>query len=61
MPNFNDVGIFRLSGIPAYAFTPVILEKKYLESIHNINERIPISILAKGQETYTYFINELLK
>jgi len=61
MPNFNDVGIFRLSGIPAYAFTPVILEKKYLESIHNINERIPVSILAKGQETYTYFINELLK
>ena len=61
MPNFNDVGIFRLSGIPAYAFTPVILDKKYLESIHNINERIPVSILAKGQETYTYFINELLK
>ena len=61
LPNFNDVGAFRKEGIQGYAITPVILEKKYLESIHNTNERIPVSILVKGQQTYVYFINDLVK
>jgi carboxypeptidase PM20D1 len=61
LPNFNDVGVFRQAGVPGFAISPVILEKKYLETIHNINERIPVSILAKGQEVYVHFINELLE
>lgn len=61
LPNFNDIGAFRKEGIQGYAITPVILEKKYLESIHNTNERIPVSILVKGQQTYVYFINDLVK
>ena len=61
LPNFNDIGIFRQAGVPGFAISPVILEKKYLETIHNINERIPVSILAKGQEVYVHFINELLE
>jgi len=59
-PNFNDVGFFREKGIPAYTVIPVILEKKYLELIHNANERIPISILKKGRDTYVNFVEELL-
>lgn len=61
LPNFNDVGVFRGAGVQGFSFTPVILEKKYLESIHNVNERIPVSVLSKGQETYTLFLNELMK
>jgi len=61
LPNFNDLGIFRQAGIQSYAVIPVILEKKYLESIHNINERIPVSVLSKGQEVYVNFMTNLLE
>ncbi|RXP55779.1 M20/M25/M40 family metallo-hydrolase [Lutibacter sp. HS1-25] len=60
-PNFNDLGIFRSKGIPGYGFTPVFFNKSYLEFIHNTNERIPVSILEKGKDTYVYFIDEMLK
>jgi acetylornithine deacetylase/succinyl-diaminopimelate desuccinylase-like protein len=61
LPNFNDVGAFRKAGVQGFAYTPVVLDKKFLESIHNVNERIPVSILRKGQEAYMFFIDDLLK
>ena len=45
----------------AYGVIPVVLEKKYLESLHNVNERIPIGILDKGKSTYVRFIELLLQ
>ena len=60
LPNFNDVGAFRLFNVPGYAITPVILSRDYLEKIHNENERIPIDVLKKGKESYADIINEML-
>ena len=60
LPNFNDVGVFRLFKVPGYAITPVILSRDYLEKIHNENERIPIEILEKGKDSYADMINEML-
>lgn len=61
LPNFNDVGNFRLFNVPAYAITPLVLEREYLEHIHNENERIPIENLNKGKDAYVGIINEILK
>lgn len=61
LPNFNDVGIFRLFKVPAYAITPLVLEREYLEHIHNENERIPIDNLNKGKNAYVSIMNEILK
>lgn len=61
LPNSNDIGIFRELGIPAYSVVPVKLERKYLESIHNFNERIPKSILTEGTQTFIDFMELCLK
>ncbi|MFD1292562.1 M20/M25/M40 family metallo-hydrolase [Lutibacter holmesii] len=60
LPNFNDVGAFRLFNVPGYAITPVILSRAYLEKIHNENERVPIEILEKGKDSYAAMIVEIL-
>lgn len=60
LPNFNDVGIFRLFNVPGYAITPIVLEKEFLEHIHNENERIPIKNFRKGKDAYASIINEIL-
>lgn len=60
LPNFNDVGAFRLFNVPGYAITPVILSRDYLEKIHNENERVPIEILEKGKASYAAIVIELL-
>lgn len=61
LPNFNDVGIFRLFNVPAYAITPMVLEREYLEHIHNENERIPIENFKRGCKAYASILNEFLK
>lgn len=60
LPNFNDVGAFRLFKVPAYAITPVILDRAYLERIHNANERVPIDMLKKGRDSYANIVIEML-
>ena len=55
-PNFNDTGIFRSKGIPAFSTIPVKLDIEYLSYIHNYNERIPKKILLEGKEVYVDFI-----
>ncbi len=56
LPNANDAPAFRAHGIPAYSTVPIKLEKKYLESVHTYNERIPKNVLQKGHATFTRFI-----
>ncbi|WP_435137079.1 M20/M25/M40 family metallo-hydrolase [Formosa sp. A9] len=60
VPNYNDVGFFRAKGINAFCFTPIRLDRYYLEKIHNINERIPIHVLTKGVQTYVDFLESCL-
>ena len=56
VPNFSDDGIFRSHGVPAYATIPVRLDRSYLEHLHNVDERVPISILADGRDVYADFL-----
>ncbi len=56
-PASNDNNYFRAYGIPTYGILPVFMGMEYLETIHNIDERIPIDALEKGTEGYY----ELLK
>ena len=60
-PNFNDTGIFRSKGIPAFSTIPVKLDTEYLSYIHNYNERIPKKILTEGREVYLDFIERSIK
>ncbi|MGJ5641949.1 M20 family metallopeptidase [Formosa sp. S-31] len=60
VPNYNDVSFFRAKGINAYCFTPIQLDRLYLEKIHNINERIPRGVLTKGKDTYVDFLEMCL-
>ncbi|WP_053069183.1 M20/M25/M40 family metallo-hydrolase [Bizionia psychrotolerans] len=61
LPNANDAPAFRAHGIPAYSTVPIKLEKKYLESVHTYNERIPKDVLQKGHATYTRFLELCLE
>ena len=56
LPNINDTSYFRKVGVTSFSVVPVKLDRKYLESIHNYNERIPKDILEKGKDTYLSFI-----
>ena len=56
VPNYNDASLFREKGISSYCFTPIALERHYLEYIHNVNERIPRGTLTKGKQTFVDFI-----
>ena len=56
LPNSNDISVFREHNIPAYSLIPIKLERKYLETIHNYNERIPKGIIEKGTQTYIHFM-----
>jgi carboxypeptidase PM20D1 len=56
LPSSNDISLFRQNGVSGYSTIPVQIDRKYLECIHNLNERIPSEILDKGRDTYTDFI-----
>jgi len=60
VPNFNDTGIFRSEGIPALSSIPVIMDMKYLEYVHNYNERIPRGILQQGKVVYCDFVEKCI-
>ena len=59
-PNFNDTGIFRAKGVPAFSTIPVQMDLKYLRTVHSYNERIPRGILNQGKNIYVDFIKNCL-
>jgi len=59
-PNFNDTGIFRVKGVPAFSTIPVQIDLKYLRTIHSYNERIPRGILNQGKNIYVDFLKNCL-
>lgn len=61
LPNYNDTGIFRSQGIAAYSIFPVLLEREYIETIHNYDERIPIEALCRGIDCYVGFLDSCMK
>lgn len=56
LPSSNDIAAFREHNILAYSLIPIKLERKYLETVHNYNERIPKGVLEKGVHTYIEFM-----
>jgi carboxypeptidase PM20D1 len=59
-PARNDNSFFRKHGIPAYGLLPVLMEVGEIESIHNVDERMPIIGLEKGIQVYEALIRSLI-
>ena len=59
-PASNDNNYFRRHGIPTYGILPVFIPVYLLETIHNVDERLPIGALEKGLAVYRELINVLI-
>ena len=59
-PAHNDNAYFRKNGIPAYGLLPVLMEVELIESIHNVDERMPIEGLEQGIQVYEALIRILI-
>ena len=59
MPATNDNLYFRAKGIPSYGLVPGIFKIEHVQSIHNVDERIPITALEEGIAVYTSLIRYL--
>jgi len=59
-PASNDNNYFRAKGLPVYGILPVHISIEHLESIHNVDERLPIDALEKGIDVYISLLNQLL-
>jgi len=60
-PASNDNKYFRAKGIPAYGLLPVFMDLELLETIHSIDERLPIKRLEEGIEVYAELIRIFLQ
>lgn len=60
MPNINDLGYFRALGVPAYGSIPVRLSKSEVESVHGIDERIPLTELEAGTNVFYIFLKKMI-
>ena len=59
-PAYTDNNYFRNLGIPVYGIKPVRLPRELLSTIHNTDERLPISALLDGTDVYIDFLNRVL-
>ncbi len=59
-PASNDNNYFRSHGIPTYGLLPVFIPVYLLETIHNVDERIPVDALEKGLAVYRELIDVLI-
>jgi carboxypeptidase PM20D1 len=59
-PASNDNNYFRALGIPAYGILPVYIPVYLLETIHNVNERIPVDALENGVAVYRELIRIIM-
>lgn len=58
-PASSDNNTYRNAGFVTYGITPIIMDNELMETVHNVNERIPISNFLLGIETYYQFIQNL--
>ncbi len=59
-PAANDNNYFRIHNIPAYGVLPACLPVHLIETIHNVDERLPIEALEKGLKVYVHLIKLIL-
>lgn len=55
----SDNSYFRAKNIPTYGLMPLEMNRELMETVHGANERIPVSGLYKGIETYFNFVKNL--
>lgn len=59
-PARNDNNYFRIHGIPTYGILPIFEPLYLLESVHNVDERIPVTALEQGLAVYEKLIGIIL-
>lgn len=59
-PASNDNGYFRYHGIPTYGLLPVFIPVNVLETIHNVDERIPVDAMEQGIAVYSELIRRVI-
>jgi acetylornithine deacetylase/succinyl-diaminopimelate desuccinylase-like protein len=60
-PATTDNNFFRQKNVPTYGIQPTLFTQEILETTHNLNERVTITSLLKGVETFTVFLDKILK
>ncbi len=60
-PASNDNNYFRALGIPTYGILPILLPLHLLETIHNVDERLPVEALEEGTGVYRELIGVLIE
>lgn len=60
-PGSNDNNYFRAEGIPTYGMLPVFIPVHILETIHNVDERLPVDALEQGLNVYRALIKRILE
>lgn len=58
-PASSDNNTFRAAGFCTFGITPIIVDNELMETVHNINERIPVVNYLKGIDVYYQFIENL--
>jgi acetylornithine deacetylase/succinyl-diaminopimelate desuccinylase-like protein len=58
-PAVTDNNQFRKHGVPTYGINPVCLSKDLLKTIHNINERIPVTAIDHGASVYYHLLESI--
>jgi carboxypeptidase PM20D1 len=56
----NDNAYFRMHDIPAYGIMPVVLSRSHMETIHMIDERIPVNTLHDGINAYKKLLRVIM-
>ena len=59
-PATTDNSLFRGVNIPTYGLIPAILDLQSVQSVHNVNERLPLEALQQGIRIYTNLLHELV-
>ena len=59
-PATTDNSIFRGYNIPTYGLVPAVMGQETIESVHNVNERLPVASFQHGIRIYTNFLVNLL-
>lgn len=61
MPNVNDLGVFRLDGIPAYGTMPIFCDFEEVRCVHGKNEHLHLSSLYDAADVYYSFLKKMLE
>lgn len=59
-PATTDNSLFRSYNIPTYGVIPAVLDQSVIESVHNVDEKLPVAALENGIQVYHHLLMNLL-